>query len=36
MLNAVWNAANLKEIATDGSVIFMKWVTNQDTASVNG
>lgn len=36
MLKAVWKAASLKDTATAGSVTFMTWVTNQETAPVNG
>ena len=36
ILNVVWKAANLNDTATAGSVTFITWVTNHDTASVNG
>ena len=36
MLNAVWNADNLKETATAGSVVFITSSTNHEIPYVNG
>ena len=36
ILNAVWNAARLKDTATAGSLTFITWVTNHETAFVKG